>query len=46
MLRSELYIGRSGEVVEHFCSEGGVLDEKIKPYRAFIEKSTTAELNV
>lgn len=46
MLRSELYTGRSVEIVERFCGEGGVLDEKIKPYRAIIEKSTTAELNV
>jgi len=38
MLRPELYIGRSVEVVERFCDEGGVLGEKIKPYKAFVEK--------
>jgi len=46
MLRSELYIGRSIEIVERFCGEGGVLDEKIKSYKAIIEKSATAELSV
>lgn len=46
MLRAELYIGRSVEIVERFCGEEGVLERKIKPYRAFIEKATTAELNV
>ncbi|ELR09500.1 adenylosuccinase ade13 [Pseudogymnoascus destructans] len=46
MLKAELYTGRSVEIVERFCAEGGVLDKKIKPYKAFIEKATTAELNV
>ena len=46
MLRSELYTGRSVEIVERFCKKGGTLDKKIKPYTAFIEKSTVAELNV
>lgn len=46
MLKAELYIGRSVEIVERFCAEGGVLDKKIKPYKAFIEKATTAELSV
>jgi adenylosuccinate lyase len=46
MLRPELYIGRSDEIVERYCGGGGVLEEKIKPYQAFIEKSTTVELNV
>lgn len=46
MLRPALYIGRSVEIVERFCGEGGVLDEKIHPYRGSIERSTTAELNV
>lgn len=45
-LRPELYIGRSVEIVERFCGAGGVLDGKIKPYRAFVEKSVTTELNV
>lgn len=46
MLRAEMYTGRSVEIVERFCGEGGVLEKKIQPYRAYIEKSTTAELNV
>lgn len=46
MLRSELYIGRSIEIVERFCGESGVLAGKVKPYKAFIDKTVTAELNV
>ena len=46
MLRPMLYIGRSVEIVERFCAEGGVLDEKIRPYKESIERSTMADLNV
>ncbi|RYP77245.1 hypothetical protein DL771_001294 [Monosporascus sp. 5C6A] len=46
MLRPELYIGRSVEIVERFCGEGGILQEKLKRYKDSIEKSTAADLNV
>jgi adenylosuccinate lyase len=46
ILRPEMYTGRSHEIVEHFCGENGVLSQKIKPYRAFIDKTGTAELNI
>ncbi|KAI0021623.1 Adenylosuccinate lyase [Xylariomycetidae sp. FL0641] len=46
MLRPELYIGRSVEIVEKFCGKGGVLEQKLRPYQASIEKTTTAELEV
>ncbi|RMZ77611.1 hypothetical protein DV737_g4253, partial [Chaetothyriales sp. CBS 132003] len=46
MLRPELYIGRSVEIVERYCGPGGVVEEKIKPYKANIEKSATVELDV
>ncbi|KAL8669229.1 MAG: hypothetical protein Q9168_006178 [Polycauliona sp. 1 TL-2023] len=46
MLRPELYIGRSVDIVERFCGEGGVLHGKIRPYKSSIEQTTTAELNV
>jgi adenylosuccinate lyase len=46
MLKSELYIGRSIDIVERFCGDGGVLEKKLKPYRAYIEKAATAELTV
>ncbi|KAL8685259.1 MAG: hypothetical protein Q9224_005890 [Gallowayella concinna] len=46
MLRPEMYIGRSVEIVERFCGGGGVLEEKIEKYRGAIEKSVTAELEV
>jgi len=46
MLRAELYIGRSVEIVERFCGDGGVLEQKLKPYKAIIDKAATAELSV
>lgn len=46
MLRPELYIGRSVEIVERFCGDNGVLAEKIKPYKSIIDKAATAELSV
>jgi len=46
MLRAELYIGRSVEIVERFCGEGGIVEEKLKRYKSSIEKAATAELVV
>ncbi|KAL7943378.1 adenylosuccinate lyase [Trichoderma barbatum] len=46
MLRAELYIGRSVEIVERYCGPEGVVAKKIQPYKAAIDKSTTTELNV
>ncbi|EWC45705.1 adenylosuccinate lyase [Drechslerella stenobrocha 248] len=46
LLKPELYIGRSAEIVERFCGKGGVLDARIRPYKNFIEESTTSELMV
>ena len=46
MLKTELYIGRSVAIVERFCGEGGVLEQKIKPYKAVIDKTATAQLSV
>jgi adenylosuccinate lyase len=46
MLKPSLYIGRSVEIVERFCGAGGVLDKKIQPYKAVVEKTATAELHV
>lgn len=46
MLRAELYTGRSVDIVERFCGPGGVLEEKIKPYKALIDGAAATELNV
>jgi adenylosuccinate lyase len=46
MLDSGLYTGRSGEIVEKFCGEGGVLAERLKGYRKYIEGAGVAELSV
>ncbi|KAH8788470.1 adenylosuccinate lyase [Diaporthe sp. PMI_573] len=46
MLRPELYIGRSVEIVERYCGPEGIAEKKIQQYRAVFEKSGTTELNV
>ncbi len=46
MLRPELYIGRSVDIVERYCGPQGVVDKKIQPYKALIAGSATTELNV
>jgi adenylosuccinate lyase len=46
MMRSELYIGRSVDIVERYCGAGGPLESKIKPYKALIDGATAAELHV
>ncbi|KAF3013244.1 hypothetical protein G7054_g13647 [Neopestalotiopsis clavispora] len=46
MLDPSLYIGRSVQIVERFCSEGGVLEKKLAPYQSFIKGTATAQLNV
>ncbi|KAF3922910.1 hypothetical protein ABW20_dc0100628 [Dactylellina cionopaga] len=46
LMKAELYIGRSVDIVERFCGEGGVLAGKIKPYKEIVDKTATAELLV
>ncbi|KAI0162814.1 adenylosuccinate lyase [Pestalotiopsis sp. NC0098] len=46
MLDPSLYIGRSVEIVERFCSQGGVLEKKLAPYQSYIRGAGTAQLNV
>jgi adenylosuccinate lyase len=46
MLDSRLYTGRSVEIVEKFCGPGGVLDQKLEPYKSYIEKAGVQELSV
>lgn len=46
MLRPELYIGRSIEIVERFCGAGGVVEKKLYQYMISLENLVTAELNV
>ncbi|KAG8427869.1 hypothetical protein J3459_006277 [Metarhizium acridum] len=46
MLRPELYIGRSIEIVERYCGLEGIAEKKIQRYRAVFEKSGTTKLNV
>ncbi|ORY61284.1 adenylosuccinate lyase [Pseudomassariella vexata] len=45
-LEPKLYIGRSPEIVDRFCGKGGVLEKKLMPYRDYIKKAGTAQLNV
>jgi adenylosuccinate lyase len=46
MLKAELYIGRSVEIVEKFCGPGGPVEKALVPYLEYIEGSSTAELNI
>lgn len=46
MLDAGLYTGRSEEIVEGYCGKGGVLEEKLKAYRGYIEGAGVAELSV
>lgn len=46
MLKPELYIGRSAEIVERYCGPQGTAEKKVQPYRAAFEKSSTTELHV
>jgi adenylosuccinate lyase len=46
MLDSRLYTGRSEEIVEKFCGEGGELTTKLEKYREYISKAGVSELNV
>ncbi|KAF3924292.1 hypothetical protein ABW21_db0206683 [Orbilia brochopaga] len=46
LLRSELYIGRSVDIVERFCGQGGVAEGKIKAYQNYIQQAVTSELMV
>jgi adenylosuccinate lyase len=46
MLDSKLYTGRSQEIVERFCGENGMLEQKLKSYQSYIERAGVVELNV
>ena len=46
MLKADLYIGRSVEIVEKYCGPGGPIEKALHPYLEYIEGSTTAELSV
>ncbi|GAB0141490.1 hypothetical protein EsHS_00002081 [Epichloe bromicola] len=46
MLKPELYIGRSIQIVERYCGPNGPVEKALAPYQDHIRQSTTAELNV
>ncbi|KAK7985349.1 adenylosuccinate lyase [Apiospora saccharicola] len=46
MLKPELYIGRSVELVDAYCGPGGPVEQALAPYMAYIESSSTAEFDV
>lgn len=46
MMRPELYIGRSPQIVDKFCGPGGRLEKKLAPYLAAIKGAKSAELSV
>lgn len=46
MMKPELYIGRSAQLVDKFCGPGGKLEKKLQPYQEVIQKAKAAELSV
>lgn len=46
MLKADLYIGRSVEIVDKYCGPGGPVERALAPYMQYIKSSTTAELKV
>ncbi|KAK5992027.1 Adenylosuccinate lyase [Cladobotryum mycophilum] len=46
MIKPELYVGRSAQIVDKFCGPGGKLEKKLAPYQAAIKGTRAAELNV
>ncbi|KAI2784383.1 adenylosuccinate lyase [Daldinia loculata] len=46
MLDPKLYIGRSTTIVDRYCGKGGEIEKKLEPYREFIAKAETAQLNL
>lgn len=46
MMDAGKYVGRSAEIVEKFCGEGGELTRKLESYKGYIEKAGVAELSV
>ncbi|QPH03765.1 hypothetical protein C2857_000140 [Epichloe festucae Fl1] len=46
MLKPELYIGRSIQIVERYCGPNGPVEKALAPHQDYVRQSTTAELNV
>ncbi|KAI4868031.1 adenylosuccinate lyase [Hypoxylon rubiginosum] len=46
MMDPKLYIGRSAAIVEKFCGQGSIVEQRLLPYKSYISKAGTAELNV
>ncbi|PTB63059.1 Adenylosuccinate lyase [Trichoderma citrinoviride] len=46
MMKPELYVGRSVEIVERYCGAGGPVEKALAPYAQYLAHSTTAQLNV
>ncbi|KAG9253155.1 L-Aspartase-like protein [Emericellopsis atlantica] len=46
MMKPELYIGRSVQIVDKYCGPAGPVEKALAPYQEYISGSATAELNV
>ncbi|KAI1473250.1 adenylosuccinate lyase [Daldinia caldariorum] len=46
MLDPKLYTGRSTTIVDRYCGKGGEVEKKLEPYREYISKAETAQLNL
>jgi hypothetical protein len=45
MMKPELYIGRSVQIVDTYCGPNGPVEKALAPYQKYISGSATAELN-
>ncbi|KAI1775786.1 adenylosuccinate lyase [Hypoxylon cercidicola] len=46
MMDPKLYIGRSATIVEKYCGQGSIVEQRLLPYKSYISKAGIAELNV
>ncbi|MCJ1447809.1 MAG: adenylosuccinase ade13 [Stictis urceolatum] len=46
VLKAELYIGRSVQIVERYCGDNGPVQKSLAPDKGYIEGSKTTQLSV
>jgi adenylosuccinate lyase len=46
MMKPEIYVGRSMQIVEQYCGPNGPVDKALAPYQKYIPGSATPEMNI
>lgn len=46
LLDPALFVGRSGEMVHHYCGAGGPVEARLAAFQEYISKTGAAQLNV